>query len=146
MVVQPSMGQHFLPQFSVTQDFRPESDRERKALGALEADRVQVGLYVFGKAILDSTPEGLNYRALKGPAAITSGAPRPAWYPTGPNPSAQSDALPDWKPSTRSPGMRWKASPTAGEVLRRPSAPGTLPPDRLSRLSSVVSRATWGRR
>jgi hypothetical protein len=93
----PSFGQHYLPQFTVTRDFEPENDAEKYALDALEAAPVHVGLYLFGRAILDSRIETPNYRALKGPAAVTQGAPRPKWYPTGVNPAAPPDALPDWK-------------------------------------------------
>jgi hypothetical protein len=93
----PSFGQHYLPQFTVTRDFEPENGPEKNALDALETAPVQVGLYLFGRAILDSRIETPNYRALKGPAAVTQGGPRPTWYPTGVNPAALPDALPDWK-------------------------------------------------
>jgi hypothetical protein len=97
MVAPPSFGQPFLPRFNVTRDFEPENDAEKDALAALEASPVQVGLYLFGRAILNSNVDVRNYRALKGPAAVTQGAPRPRWYPTGENPAAPPDALPDWK-------------------------------------------------
>jgi len=93
----PSFGQHFLPQFNVRRDFEPENDSEKAALTALESTPLQAGFYLFGRAILHSDIAMLNYRALKGPAAATEGAPRPRWYPTGLNPSAAPDALPDWK-------------------------------------------------
>jgi hypothetical protein len=97
MVVPASFGQPFLPLFNVTRDFEPENNAENDALAELEASRVQVGLYLFGRAILNSSVDVPNYRALKGPAAMTQGAPRPRWYPTGENPAALPDALPDWK-------------------------------------------------
>jgi hypothetical protein len=97
MVAPPSFGQPFLPRFNVTRDFGPENNAEKDALAVLETAPVQVGLYLFGRAILNSNVDARNYRALKGPAAITQGAPRPRWYPTGENPMALPDALPDWK-------------------------------------------------
>jgi hypothetical protein len=93
----PSMGRHFQPQTNVTQDFNPENDSERKAVAMLEAAHLQVGLFVFGRAILVSDPGTLDFRALKGPAAITAGTPRPAWSPTAGVPSfGDTDPLPDW--------------------------------------------------
>jgi hypothetical protein len=63
----------------------------------LEEGQIQVGLYLFGTAIANSEPALLNFRALKGPAAITRGTPRPAWYPTLAEPAApKPGALPDW--------------------------------------------------
>jgi hypothetical protein len=97
MPYNPSFGRHYLPQFTVTRDFGPENDSEKNALDALESVPVHVGLYLFGRAILDSRIDIPNYRALKGPAAMTQGAPRPKWYPTGLNPAALPDALPDWQ-------------------------------------------------
>jgi hypothetical protein len=96
-VVEPSFGQHFVPLFNATRDFMPENEREKKALAALEDVPLQAGFYFFGRAIVDAPMAPPNYRALKGPAAITEGTPRPAWYPTAINPAASADALPDWK-------------------------------------------------
>lgn len=93
----PSFGEHFVPRFDSTRDFKPENDRENKALAALEAVPVQVGFYLFGRAIVDSGIEMHSYRALKGPGAVTRGTPRPEWYPTSVNTVAPPDALPDWK-------------------------------------------------
>jgi hypothetical protein len=93
----PSMGEHFLPKFVSQRDFEPETDREKEVLAKLEQESVQVGFYLFGRAILDSVPSDLNPRSLKGPGAITKGTPRAAWYPAGFVPAAQSDALPDWQ-------------------------------------------------
>jgi len=95
--VPPSFGQHFVPQFETTRDFVPENNREKKALAALEAAPIQAGFYLFGSTVVDAPAGAPNYRALKGPAAITGGAPRPAWYPTASNPAPSPDALPDWK-------------------------------------------------
>jgi hypothetical protein len=93
-----SFGEHFTPQFNTTRDFEPENDGERKAIAALENESVQVGFYLFGRAIAESPAEILNYRALKGPGAMTRGTPRPAWYPALLNtPVAEADTLPDWR-------------------------------------------------
>jgi len=92
-----SFGKFYLPNFNVTRDFEPENNSGKKPLAGLETAPLEVGLYLFGRAILDSTVDVRNYRALKGPAAVTEGAPRPKWYPSGENPAALADALPDWK-------------------------------------------------
>ena len=97
-VVQPgSFGSHYLPAFNTTRDFRPESKEETEVTCALESLHEQVGFYLIGRDILTSKAEAPNFRALKGPAALTAGTPRPAWYPTGVNKAASPDALPDWK-------------------------------------------------
>jgi len=72
--VPPSFGQHFVPQFETTRDFVPENNREKKALAALEAAPIQAGFYLFGSTVVDAPAGAPNYRALKGPAAITGGA------------------------------------------------------------------------
>ncbi len=73
------------------------------------------GIYVFGVDIVTSEPAARNFRALKGPAAITAGTPRPSWYPADGvnvdylvvpplitmkservNRTVAKDALPDW--------------------------------------------------
>jgi hypothetical protein len=99
VVLPASLGEHFRPLFTSTRDFAPETPREVKALAALENDDAQVGLYLFGRTIAIAAPENLSYRALKGPAGITKGTPRPAWYPgTGALArSADPDAMPDWR-------------------------------------------------
>jgi len=91
-----SMREHYVPLFSVTRDFLPENKPEEHALAALEAAPLQVGAYLFGRAIMDEPASHFNYRALKGPAAVTTGTPRPALYPTAVNPNPTPDALPDW--------------------------------------------------
>lgn len=97
-VVENSLGQHFTPLRTLRRDFEPENDRERRALDALEKDGAQVGLYLFGKTVESSAPDALNFRALKGPAAITAGTPRPDWYPgLREDRKVSADALPDWK-------------------------------------------------
>lgn len=97
MAQPPSMGEHFLPVRTAERDFVPENPTEREILGSLEKSGVQLGLYVFGTAILAAPPQPPNYRALKGPAAITLGTPRPAWYPGLPKTAeTPADTLPDW--------------------------------------------------
>jgi hypothetical protein len=97
MVQSPSMGEHFHPVRTAERDFIPENATEREVVGKLEENGVQLGLYVFGRAILAAQPQSQDFRALKGPAAITRGTPRPAWYPGQPKISdAPADALPDW--------------------------------------------------
>jgi hypothetical protein len=91
-----SMREHYVPLFNVTRDFLPENKPEERALADLEAGQLQVGAYLFGRAILDAPAGQFNYRALKGPAAVTMGTPRPALYPTAVNPKPSPDALPDW--------------------------------------------------
>ena len=94
----PSMGQHFQPVRTTGRDFIPENDGEREVIGKLETNGVQVGIYVFGSAVLKATPQALDYRALKGPGAVTRTTPRPAWYPYQAKlSSAPADSLPDWK-------------------------------------------------
>ncbi len=97
MASPPSFGEHFVPNVSAIRDFQPENERELKVITGLEADSVQVGFYLFGKAITRTGAETLNFRALKGPAAITLGTPRPGWYPTVSITRATPDALPDWR-------------------------------------------------
>jgi len=91
-----SLGRHFQPDITRRTDFAPESDTERALIAEMERQNLQVGLYVFGRTAATVGPEKENFRALKGPAAITTGTPRPAFYP-GILPSAlKPDALPDW--------------------------------------------------
>ena len=93
-----SLGTHYQPFVTHDRDFSPENARETKALAALEERKMQVGFYLFGKAVEDQQMEVLNFRALKGPGAVTAGTPRPAWYPgVAEVRIASSDALPDWK-------------------------------------------------
>ena len=92
-----SRDRHFLPDRGSACDFVPENAMERKAIGKLEEQRVEVGLYVFGTAILKAKAEALDYRALKGPAIVTRGTPRPGWYPGwGKARAVRNDSLPDW--------------------------------------------------
>lgn len=98
ILVPPSFGEHFAPRTISRRDFEPENKREKMALAALESESVQVGFYLFGRAIAASSPEVLNYRALKGPGAMTVGTVRPAWYPlVAGTPAEPAGALPDWK-------------------------------------------------
>jgi hypothetical protein len=96
IAVPSSMGRHFQPRLTAATDFRPETPSERETTAALEKNRTQVGIYVFGAAILKSDPKILDFRALKGPAAVTAGTPRPAFYPGAPKAAAFPDPLPDW--------------------------------------------------
>src|SRR5205085_1070070 len=97
-----SLGRHFQPLTTDRRDFSPESDHERELLAGIEEQNLQLGLYLFGAAILDGAVEDMNYRALKGPAGITKGTPRPYWYPAFPPTIAPrikppaDDRLPDW--------------------------------------------------
>jgi hypothetical protein len=91
-----SLGQHFRPRFNVTRDFVPENPRETKAVAAMEDRHIQLGLYLVGRESLRRTLSEWQFRAMKEPAAITDGTPRPAWYPIAQNPDATADALPDW--------------------------------------------------
>jgi hypothetical protein len=91
-----SMGEHFRPRRASITDFASENSDEAQAVAKLEANHVQVGIYLVGAAILRSQPSRLDYRALKGPATITAGTPRPAWYPGDFKASASPDPLPDW--------------------------------------------------
>jgi hypothetical protein len=93
-----SFGTHYRPSLISQTDFRPENEVEASVVGELEHRHDQVGFYLFGLAIADSDPAGLNFRALKGPAAVTEGTPRPAWYPPQPKSAeAKPGALPDWE-------------------------------------------------
>jgi hypothetical protein len=95
-----SFGAHFIPTFSAAADFAPSTEAESALVAELAKQKIQTGLYVFGGAIEYSWPEVLNSRALKGPAVVTPGTPRPAWYPgiagTAVNRPKTSGALPDW--------------------------------------------------
>jgi hypothetical protein len=92
-----SFGEHFVPKFISQRDFEPESDREREVLAKLESQSVEVGFYLFGRAILEGSAGELKPRALKGPGAMTKRTPRAAWYPSGPLARvAPPDVLPDW--------------------------------------------------
>jgi len=98
MAAPSSMGKHFQPLLTRDRDFLPANEMEREVISQLEENRVHVGLYVFGVAVLSAPMEALEYRALKGPAAITPGTPRPIWYPGQPPPVIEvPDTLPDWK-------------------------------------------------
>jgi hypothetical protein len=77
-----SLGNHFVPVTRNDRDFFPENDTERAVIAALEARKLQVGLYLFGEAAVHDDADKLNYRALKGPGAVTANTPRPQWYPS----------------------------------------------------------------
>jgi hypothetical protein len=81
VMVPPSFGGHFRPDMTLQRDFQPEDLAEHDVIAALEHRQTQVGFYLFGNAITDSDPSHPNFRALKGPGAMTRGTPRPAWYP-----------------------------------------------------------------
>ena len=67
----PSMGKPFHASRGNDRDLLPENAMERELIAKLEEKRVEVGLYLFGTAVVRSAPELSDYRALKGPAAIT---------------------------------------------------------------------------
>jgi hypothetical protein len=97
----PSFGEHYSPNWTSLRDFQPERSIEQEAIAALEARHTQVGFYLYGRAIAESAPADLNFRALKGPAVMTRGTPRPAWYPSLPMrtdliPNGNANTLPDW--------------------------------------------------
>lgn len=92
-----SLGEHFRPDMTSQTDFIPENPEESGVIAALEEQHTLVGTYLFGAAITDSEAGLLKFRALKGPAAMTRGTPRPSWYPTLAKPAAViPGALPDW--------------------------------------------------
>ena len=97
VAVPGSLHDHYLPNFNNTRDFTPENNAEAAVITRMESVHLQTGLYVFGRAVLNADPLTPSFRALKGPAAVTAVTPRPSWYPTGTNPAATGDALPDWK-------------------------------------------------
>ena len=82
ITIRSSLGTHFTPVLTDKRDFEPQSDRERKALAALEDRKIQVGLYLVGASILNEDSGALNFRSLKGPGAITIDTPRPKRYPS----------------------------------------------------------------
>jgi hypothetical protein len=97
VVAPPSFGSHFQPNLTLQRDFQPESLAERDVIAALERGQTEVGFYLFGAAITDSDPSYPNFRALKGPGAMTRGTPRPAWYPQlAKTAGLKLDTLPDW--------------------------------------------------
>jgi hypothetical protein len=96
VVVPGSLGAHFQPVPGAATDFRPETPAEQELIRKLHDSSVHVGLYVFGAAISNSAPETRDFRALKGPAVITAGTVRPAWYPPFAHKASGPDALPDW--------------------------------------------------
>jgi hypothetical protein len=92
-----SFGIHYTPTMTSQRDFNPENSAERKVLADLEERKTQVGFYLFGTAVVSSEAASLNYRALKGPAAMTRNTPRPAWYPgLVKNAAPPPGSLPDW--------------------------------------------------
>jgi hypothetical protein len=98
ILIPNSMGQHFQPVSRNERDFLAENANEQEIVRQLEDEGLQVGFYVFGRAVAEAPPDALNFRALKGPGAITRGTPRPVWYPGLPPEQFDSaGALPDWK-------------------------------------------------
>jgi hypothetical protein len=100
VMIRPSLGTHFRPLVSDMRDYAPETDKERDLLASLERQDLQVGLYVFGAAILNHTAEEMDFRSLKGPGAITKDTPRPRWCPAAlvfGEQQDNGDALPDWR-------------------------------------------------
>jgi len=103
-----SFNRHFQPTAGALTDFRPETTTEYELLRELDSAKVKVGFFVFGAAIEKSTPQALDFRALKGPAAVTAVTNRPMWYPgygsrllpeVVPDPLrlGKLEVLPDWK-------------------------------------------------
>lgn len=98
IMVRPSFGHHFAPVRSDKRDFMPENAHEKELVAALEARGVQLGVYLFGEDVLKHDSAALNFRALKGPGAITEGTPRPGWYPgLAKSKTIDENALPDWR-------------------------------------------------
>ncbi len=77
LVTPVSLGMHFRPAFRATRDLVPETPEETRLIEALEHDRFQVVFYLAGTRILSDEQKSKNYRALKGPAILTAGTPRP---------------------------------------------------------------------
>jgi len=73
--VPSSFGAHFQPAATAATDFLPSGAGEQEVIRELEGGKIQVGLYVFGAAITNSPAERMDFRALKGPAAITKALP-----------------------------------------------------------------------
>jgi hypothetical protein len=96
VAVPRSLGRHFQPTPTAATDFRPETPSEQSLLRELDAGAVNAGFYVFGAAITRSAPQLRDFRALKGPAVVTPGTVRPAWYPPLAPKASSPDALPDW--------------------------------------------------
>lgn len=98
-----SFGDHFRPSLTERRDFKPATAWEGSAITALEANHVDVGMFLFGQAIATSELNQFNYRAMKGPAVMTSDTPRPAFYPSftppavASTPSMHARTLPDWR-------------------------------------------------
>lgn len=153
VVLPSSMGHHYQPFLTLERDFAPENEREREVIRELEEKHVEVGLYVAGVSVVQSLPESLDYRALKGPGAITRGTPRPAWYPGQPPViTASNDALPDWKSiyplarramqSFQDGGAGFETSLEGWNIAARPvvaEARCSVCHDRLSAISNAAS-------
>ena len=67
----------------------------------MEDQKLELGIYFFGQAIVDQPYTNMDYRALKGPAAITKGTIRP---PSGylalmgySRERLDPDSLPTWR-------------------------------------------------
>lgn len=82
-MVQPdSYGSHFSPILSNHSDFVPENVHEKDIVAQLENENLELGLFLFGEAVMDRPAIHRDFRALKGPAAITTGTRRsglPSW-------------------------------------------------------------------
>ena len=98
MAIPNSYGSHFHAISQNIRDFVPERENEKELLTQMEEQNMQLGIFLFGQAILDQPNTNMDYRALKGPAIITKGTRRPPQMarlidpPTHPDP----DALPTW--------------------------------------------------
>ena len=99
MVLPNSYGNHFSANPHNIRDFVPENENERALLAQMEEQKLEVGLYLFGQAIVDQPYTNLNYRALKGPAIITKGTKRPPLLAGLLESPAKSDpdVLPTWR-------------------------------------------------
>ena len=82
-VAQPdSYGSHFSPILGNRSDFVPENDHEKEIVAQLEDKNLELGLFLFGEAVMDRPAIHRDFRAMKGPAAITTGTRRsglPSW-------------------------------------------------------------------
>ena len=77
-----SYGTHFSPILSNNSDFVPQNDHEKDIIAQLESENLELGLFLFGEAVMDRPAIHRDFRAMKGPAAITTGTRRsglPSW-------------------------------------------------------------------
>ena len=98
MTVPNSYGTHFQAISHYIRDFVPERENEKELLTQMEDQKMQLGMFLFGQAILDQPDTTMDYRALKGPAIITKGTRRPPQMARLIDPPAHPDpdALPTW--------------------------------------------------